>query len=260
MTNRATFFRFSGILTVGAATLLLSLGTGCRREAYSDQPPIHLNPNMDQQEKFLAQSENDFFADRSAMRQPVPGTVAQGWLRADGEGELTVAQSSTGMLVSSDDAQVAGATLPTTVVATIPESGRVGFYTGKVSEAEDADWVKTSPLPHTLKLLERGQNRYAIYCTPCHSPLGDGNGVVVQRGMLRPASYHDARIIAMADGQIFDIITNGVNNRNMPSYRHQIPVADRWAIVGYIRALQRSQNAAAEDVPTNERQQLDKQP
>ena len=103
-----------------------------------------------------------------------------------------------------------------------------------------------------MQLLKRGQERFNIYCAPCHGQTGDGQGIVVQRGYLPPPSYHQDRLRKMPDGYIFDVITNGV--RNMPSYRHQVPVADRWAIVSYLRALQRSQNATINDIPPEMRE------
>ncbi len=122
------------------------------------------------------------------------------------------------------------------------------YYTGKVN----GKLVKTSPVPLTLPLLKRGQERYQIYCLPCHGGSGAGNGIIVQRGLLPPPSYHEQRLRDTADGHFFDVMTNGV--RNMSSYASQIPVADRWAIVAYIRALQRSQNATIKDVPADKRE------
>ena len=109
--------------------------------------------------------------------------------------------------------------------------------------------VQTNPVPVTAALLERGQERFNIYCSPCHSRTGLGNGMVVQRGFLPPPSLHDPRIVALPDGQIFQVITKGL--RNMPSYAKQIPETDRWAIVSYIRALQYSQNAAGATAGAN---------
>jgi mono/diheme cytochrome c family protein len=98
--------------------------------------------------------------------------------------------------------------------------------------------VAKIPMALTPALMERGQNRFNIYCTPCHSASGGGNGMVVQRGFLPPPDLHDARIAGLPDGEIFRIITHGI--RNMPSYAKQIPEEDRWAIVAYVRALQYS--------------------
>ncbi len=117
------------------------------------------------------------------------------------------------------------------------------FYTGKVgTEAGDV-----LPFPVTADVLARGQQRYNIYCSPCHSELGDGNGMIVQRGLRRPPSYHTDRLRKAPIGHFFDVITNGFGA--MPDYAAQIPVADRWAIASYIRALQLSQNAQQSDVP-----------
>ena len=120
---------------------------------------------------------------------------------------------------------------------------------------DDAYWrggdsinmVAKNPLPITMTLLERGQDRFNIYCAPCHGRTGLGNGMIIQRGFMTPPSYYDERVIKMPDGQIYRTISYGV--RNMPSYGKQIPEADRWAIVAYVRALQRSQRATMADVP-----------
>lgn len=118
------------------------------------------------------------------------------------------------------------------------------YYAGK--EANGA-LVRKSPVPVTAELLQRGRERFNIYCAPCHSQVGDGKGMVVQRGLLPPPSFHEARLVTVEDGHFYDVITNGI--RNMPSYKHQVPVADRWAIVAYVRALQRSERASLNDLP-----------
>lgn len=100
--------------------------------------------------------------------------------------------------------------------------------------------VARMPVAVTSALMARGQNRFNIYCTPCHSASGGGNGMVVRRGFLPPPDLHDPRIVALPDGEIFRIITHGI--RNMPSYAKQIPEEDRWAIIAYVRALQYSRD------------------
>ena len=125
------------------------------------------------------------------------------------------------------------------------------FYRGKTAAG---DFVRKGPLPVTMQLLERGQERYDIYCSPCHSRVGDGRGIMVTRGYVPPPSFHTDRIREFPDGQIFDVISNGV--RNMPSYRHQIPPGDRWAIAAYLRAVQRSQKASVEDIPVELRDKV----
>lgn len=120
----------------------------------------------------------------------------------------------------------------------------------------DGNLVKKNPLPITMEFLSRGQERYGIYCTPCHDAAGTGKGAVFKRnaGMLPPTSYHDDRLRNIQDGHIYDVITNGI--RTMSGYSAQIPVEDRWAIVAYVRALQRSQNASLKDVPADQRDKV----
>lgn len=183
--------------------MLTLLGSGCSRNQPSERTPIHLNPNMDDQPKFKAQTESPFFADGSAMRLPVRGTVARGQLHED-----------------------------------------IAYYTGRDA---DSQLVETIPVPITMALMRRGRERFDIFCSPCHSRTGDGLGRVIGNGLSPPPSFAEQRLRDTADGHIFEVITNGV--RNMPAYKYQIPVADRWAIVAYLRALQRSQNAEKADMP-----------
>jgi mono/diheme cytochrome c family protein len=117
------------------------------------------------------------------------------------------------------------------------------FNTGYVGK----DPGNYMPFPATQAVLERGRERFDIFCAPCHSRLGDGNGMVVQRGYRRPPSYHIERLRTAPLGHFYDVISNGFGA--MPDYAAQIPPSDRWAIVAYIRALQLSQNAPASLVP-----------
>jgi mono/diheme cytochrome c family protein len=103
--------------------------------------------------------------------------------------------------------------------------------------------------PMTAALMARGEERFGIFCAPCHGPLGDGDGMIVERGMPRPPSYHEARLRAAEDRHFIDVITNG--HGAMYSYAAHVPPADRWAIVAYIRALQLSQNARLDDLPSD---------
>jgi len=188
-------------MLVVMAALIFS---GCQGSISSD-PPIHINPNMDFQERFEAQEANPFFADNRAMREPIPGTVARGFLKDD-----------------------------------------TAFHFGINS---DGTPVLTMPVAVTASLVERGQERYEIFCAVCHGSAGDGNGIIMtgNYGFVPAPTFHTEAIRDMPDGHFFNAITEGI--RTMPSYASQIPVADRWAIVAYIRALQRSQNASADDVP-----------
>jgi hypothetical protein len=110
------------------------------------------------------------------------------------------------------------------------------------------------PLPLTAELLERGQQRYTIFCTPCHGIQGDGMGMVAMRGMKHPPSYHQDRLRNEPVGYIYDVITNGFGA--MYGYSAQIPPRDRWAIVAYLRALQLSRNAQVGDLPAELREKL----
>jgi mono/diheme cytochrome c family protein len=125
------------------------------------------------------------------------------------------------------------------------------FYTGK---GADGKFVDAFPFPVTKDVVLRGQERFNIYCTPCHDRNGNALGMVVRRGFRRPPSYHIDRLRQVPNGYIFDVITNGFGA--MPQYSAQVKPADRWAIVSYIRALQLSQMATIEDVPPEARGQL----
>ncbi len=120
------------------------------------------------------------------------------------------------------------------------------FYTGKIG-SNDGDYM---PFPVTAEVMARGQQRFNIYCSPCHSELGDGNGMIVQRGYKHPPSYHIDRLRKAPIGYFFDVMTNGYGA--MPDYAEQVPPEDRWAIAAYIRALQLSQHATEADVPAGE--------
>ncbi|MEW6235565.1 MAG: cytochrome c [Candidatus Omnitrophota bacterium] len=124
------------------------------------------------------------------------------------------------------------------------------FNLGKINN----EWANTFPLPLTKEFVQRGQNRFAIHCAPCHGQAGYGDGIIHKRAeklnegtWVQPTSYHSDELRKQPVGQIFHTITNGI--RNMAAYGHQISTEDRWAITAYVKALQRSQNARIEDVP-----------
>jgi len=189
---------------LGPIAIALVVGvTGCARGCTSSRPPIHLNPSMDDQPKVLAQTASPFFYNGSAMREPVPGTVAMDGLKED-----------------------------------------AAFYTGK---GADGQFVAKIPVPVDEKVLARGADRYRIYCQPCHDAKGDGKGILFQRGNVPTASFHQEKILNYPDGQIFDVITNGQGL--MPGYKWPIPPADRWAIISYVRELERKRLASAAAAP-----------
>src|SRR5688572_5234506 len=125
------------------------------------------------------------------------------------------------------------------------------LYTGKIN----GETVDQYPFAIDATMLARGQQRFNIYCTPCHGKLGDGQGMVVQRGLRQAASYHQDRLRQEKLGYFYDVITNGFGA--MQGYADQIPVRDRWLIVAYVRTLQLSQHASLEDVPADRRGTLD---
>jgi len=125
------------------------------------------------------------------------------------------------------------------------------FYTGK----EGAALVSDIPEPVTKELLLRGRDRFNIYCSPCHGRTGEGNGLIVQRGLKQPPSFHIDRLRAQPDGYFFDVMTNGFGA--MQDYSAQIAPQERWAIVAYVRALQYSRRVNAADLPEAERAKID---
>ncbi|MEC7525237.1 MAG: cytochrome c [Myxococcota bacterium] len=180
----------------------VALSVGCQGQT-SEAPPIVPIRNMHEVPRYDPQEPSPYFEDGRAMRPPVEHTVAR---------EMVVDQ------VLDQGVQEDGS-----YVMTIPEAAVESF--GGMEQ-----------------LLARGEQRYGVYCVPCHGGLGDGNGMVPEYsgvGSIRPPTFHDDRIRHMADGQLYATIRNGI--RNMPAYRANIPVNDRWAIVSYVRALQLSQ-------------------
>lgn len=127
-------------------------------------------------------------------------------------------------------------------------------FTGKVNGAD----IDAFPFTITRADLQRGHERFNIYCSPCHGELGDGQGMIVKRGYRQPPSFHTDKLRNAPIGHFFDVETNGFGA--MPSYASRVPVDDRWRIISYIRALQYSQAASVNDVPADKRGDLDKAP
>jgi mono/diheme cytochrome c family protein len=125
------------------------------------------------------------------------------------------------------------------------------YYSGK---AADGKWLAQLPMPVDAALLKRGQVQYNVFCSPCHSQVGDGNGMIVRRGYKQAGNFHDDRLRTTGVGYFYDVITNGFGQ--MPAYASQIKPADRWAIVAYVRVLQFSQNARLADLPGDAQQAL----
>ena len=126
------------------------------------------------------------------------------------------------------------------------------LYTGKIN----GQVANEFPMPVTKQVLDRGQERFNVYCSPCHGRTGEGNGMIVQRGFRQPPSYHEERLRNVPVGYFFDVMTNGFGA--MQDYSAQVTVPDRWAIAAYIRVLQLSRSATVNDVPADRRGDLDR--
>lgn len=126
------------------------------------------------------------------------------------------------------------------------------LYRGRIN----GQLADSFPMPVTAAVMARGQERFNVFCAPCHGRTGNGNGMVAQRGFRAPPSYHEERLRNAPVGYFFDVMTNGFGQ--MQDYAAQVPVADRWAIAAYIRALQLSQHATVNDVPADRRADLDR--
>ena len=199
--------------------------------------PIEVFPDMVRQPKVKAQAPLGFFADGRGNRVPVAGTVPMGYEMPQTE-RAAGSEETTGVLPHSR----------------LSFSEGTDYYdTGKMGDR----WGTGLPMQITVELMERGQQRFTINCAVCHGATAAGNGVTKQYGLATVVSLQDERIRKMADGEIFNTITNGKNT--MLAYGPNVTVADRWAIIAYVRALQRSQNATAADVPPEHKKDLEKQ-
>lgn len=225
------FLLLSLLLTIALVAIL-----GFRGQK-SVGAPLEVFPDMVRQMKVRAQAPLAFFADGRGPRVPVAGTIPIGYEMPKPE---TIAT-------------------PAAAVAVPPTHPRLGFSagtdyydTGKMGDR----WGTGVPIEVTAELMERGRQRFNITCAMCHGATAAGNGVTKQYGLTTVVTLQDERIRKMADGEIFNTITNGKNT--MMAYGPNITVADRWAIIAYLRALQRSQNAGIADVPEQHRAELEK--
>ena len=216
------------------------------RVTKSDKPRWDTFPDMDYHLGFKPQTAapTSLFADQRSNRPPVAGAVPRGSLNADDR------------LFRGID--------PTAGTAAASSGRTSAMFTATADAAEQAAaddepqpaWVTTFPLPVTRELMVRGRQRYDVYCSTCHGLVGDGNGIVSKRALaleqgtwIPPLSLHVESVVAQPVGQLYHTITRGV--RSMPGYGDQLVVEDRWAIVLYIRALQRSRNSSPGDVPSD---------
>jgi cytochrome c5 len=204
----------------------------------STGPPLELFPDMVRQMKVRAQAPLNFFADGRGPRLPVAGTVPIGYEMPTKSETLNTLAAAIGSYWHPRAGFSAGTDY---------------YNTGKMGD----HWGTGIPLEVTRELMGRGQQRFNITCVMCHGAAAAGNGITKQYGLATVVSLQDERIRKMSDGEIFNTITNGKNT--MMAYGPNIIVPDRWAIIAYLRALQRSQHAAIADVPEDHRAQLDKQ-
>jgi mono/diheme cytochrome c family protein len=205
----------AGILLLAACGVLFT--SSCRRDM-QDQP------------KMKPFRQSTFFRDGLSSRPNVEGTVARGFLKADTE-----------FFTGKKAGRASAATSPATTAQTPgPQPGTTA--TGPQGAAAYPDDVEVFPISVTKETVQRGKERYEIFCSACHGLTGNGDGMIVRRGFRRAASFNDDRLRQAPVGHFFDAISNGWGV--MPSYSAQIPPQDRWAIIAYVRALQLSQQIA----------------
>ena len=195
--------RLTGLLLT--AFCLLAAGCGVRFDM-QDQP------------RYQTYTKSEFFSDNRASRDIPDGTVARGLLKEN-------KALYTGKIDNPD---------PNAAVQTTTDA------TGNTLVTSFPNAIDTFPVTVTKELVDRGQDRYNIYCIVCHGPVGNGDGMVVRRGFPQPPTYHDDRLRNAPVGHFFDVMTNGWGR--MPSYAYALSATDRWAVVAYIRTLQVSQN------------------
>jgi len=188
----------------------------------SRKPPLELFPDMDRQPRLRPQEPNNFFPSGISSQLPPAGTIPRS----------TPIQTVNGAVYAFEESPV-----------------NTGFVTGTTN------FVETNPLPVTEALLQRGHERFDIYCAPCHGKLGDGNGITKKIGaMPAVANLHDKRIVEMADGEIFNTVTHGKGL--MGAYGSLVPTEDRWAIIAYTRALQLSWLGSENDLSAEQKAAL----
>jgi mono/diheme cytochrome c family protein len=226
------FILISLLLTITAVAFL-----GFRGKKSAD-PPFELFPDMVRQPKIRAQAPSDFFSDGRGGRLPIDGTVPIGY---EPPRPQTIATPTAAVPPGQPREHLAFS------------EGSDYYDSGKM----DDHWGTGLPVDVTPELMRHGRDRFNITCAMCHGATAAGNGIAKQHGLATVVTLQDDRIRGMADGEIFNTITNGKNT--MMAYGSIITVADRWAIIAYLRALQRSQHAMVADVPENERAALDKQ-
>jgi len=211
------------ILLIGAAIGVAAFGMLGLQGRMSRKPPVELYsdkffPGMDKQPKLRPMEPDSFFANGVSSQLPPAGTIARS----------EPVQTADGEVYCFEDSPV-----------------NTGRATGTTN------FIETNPLAVNAALIQRGRERFDIYCSPCHGRLGDGNGITKKIGvMLAVANLHDKRIVEMADGEIFNTITYGKNT--MGAYGPLMPTEDRWAVIAYLRALQLSWLGTTNDLTADQ--------
>lgn len=208
------------VLAAFVLLVCLVVGLAGFRGESSRRPPIEIFPDMDRQAKLRPMEPNRFFTNGNSSQPQVPGTVARA---------KALAGSDRPVLPFEDHPVNTGRTVGTT------------------------NYVESMQVTVTMDLLKRGRERYQISCVPCHGAQGDGNGVVKKFGFAAIADLHQERVVKMSEGQMYRTIVHGNNEGKglMAGYGANIEVGDRWAIVAYVRALQRSRLGSPEEVPSS---------
>ena len=210
------------ILLIGAAIGAAAFGMLGLQGKMSRKPPFELFPDMDRQAKLRPQEPNHFFANGVSSQLPVAGTIARG----------EPIQTTDGAVYGFEDSPV-----------------NTGFITGTTN------FVELNPLPITDEVIQRGHERFDIYCAPCHGKLGDGNGITKKIGAIPAvANLHDKRIVEMTDGEIFNTVTHGKGL--MGAAGPLMPTQDRWTTIAYLRALQLSWLGSTNDLTAEQKAAL----
>ena len=211
-------------LIIFGVCVLATMGILGKRGSHFRKPPMFIFPDMEWQLKLRPQKESSFFTNGLTSQMAVPGTIARS----------TPIRTAAGQVYPYEDSPV-----------------NTGYVTGTTN------FVENNPLAITAQLLKRGQQRFTINCSPCHGATADGNGITKKIGaMAVVANLHDKRIVEMADGELFFVISNG-RNLMMP-YGPNVTVEDRWAIIAYLRALQLARLGTIDDVAPELRANLKK--
>lgn len=252
----------------GAATaitaLLIPLYIWMTASTTSSYPRISLFKDMEAQAKFKAQTTSSLFDDGIAARKPIAGTVARGSGKDDYEYFHGYKSDSGFAGLFGSDSLVFASREAKRVPARFVSDEEDAAAPAEDEAANEKDWIKDFPESLTVNqtLMERGQQRYNIHCSACHGLAGNGDGLVSKRATkvsgatwAPPTSLHVEAVVTQPVGRIFDTISNG--RRKMPGYASHITPEDRWAIVLYIQALQRSQNATADDLPADKRREME---